>query len=158
MIGLSVAVLVQAPTDRPHPPRVLGAVVAAYGVAIAVTNAGAGLTGNDNTTRTLFTGGNDIPDEFGVSVFPGSVALGLAFVALGAGAWALSATPARVRQVAGAGVVAAAAVLLATYRGAPDSLVIGAGSRAVHCAVLAALGLSVLPGATTGGPGQSSRS
>jgi thiosulfate dehydrogenase [quinone] large subunit len=146
MIGLSIAVLSLAPGDRPHSPRLMGVVVAVYGIVVALTNAEAGLTGDDNLTRTLFTGRNDIPDEFGVSMFPGSILLGLAFVALGVGAWLLAAATPEVRRVLGWAVVGVAAVLLVTYRATPDDLVVGLGSRAVHCGVLAALGLSLLPG------------
>lgn len=146
MVGLSLAVLSLAPGDRPHSPRLMGVAVAVYGMVVALTNAEAGLTGDDNLTRTLFTGRNDIPDEFGVSMFPGSILLGLVFVALGVGAWLLGSAPPDVRRMLGWAVVGVAAVLLATYRAAPDDLVFGLGSRAVHCGVLAALGLSLLPG------------
>lgn len=145
MMGLSVAVLVQAPRDRGQSPASMGGIVMAYGVVVAITNAGAGFLGNDNTSRTLFTGSNDIPDEFGVSMFPGSIALGLVFVVLGAGVWALGRASDGARRIAGWSTVAVAAVLLVTYRAAPDTLIIGLGSRAVHCGVLAALGLSLLP-------------
>jgi len=145
MVGLSVAVLVQAPRDRGQSPRSMGAIVMAYGLLVAVTNAGAGFLGDGNATRTLFTGRNDIPDEFGVSVFPGSIALGLVYVALGSGVWALGRASEEVRRVVGWSAVALAAVMLLTYRAEPDTLVIDLGSRAVHCGVLAALGLSLLP-------------
>lgn len=144
MIGLSIAVLVQAPADFPHSNRVVGAAVAVYGAVVAVANAAAGFGGDGNLTRTWFLGRNDIPDEFGVSVFPGSIALGLVFVALGVATFAASAVPASVRRMAGIGIVAAAAALLLTYRAAPDTLILGLGSRAVHCGVLAMLGLSLL--------------
>ncbi|MCU0310117.1 MAG: hypothetical protein MUE36_04140 [Acidimicrobiales bacterium] len=157
MFGLSIAVLVQAGRSHPHSARSMGVVAAVYGAAVAVTNLAAGFTGDDNITRTLFTGRNDIPDEFGVSVFPGSVALGLVFIAVGIGTWLLAGAGAAARRAVGGGTIALAAVLLFTYRAAPDTLVIGLGSRAVHCAVLAALGLSLLPhhaeqGATASGP------
>jgi len=145
MFGLSLAVLIQAPGSRPHSPKAFGVVVSAYGVVVAAANAAAGATGDDNLTRTLFTGRNDIPDEFGVSVFPGSIALGLVFVALGVAAWFVASAPDQVRRAVGWGAVGVAAVLLLTYRAAPDTLLIGLGSRAVHCGVLAALGLSLLP-------------
>lgn len=145
MFGMSVAVLAQARRDRPHSPRVMGVVVAMYGAIVVVANFAAGFAGDDNVTRTLFTGRNDIPDEFGVSVFPGSVVLGLLFIALGAAAWLLSGSSPDVRRIVGWVTVALAGLLLLTYRAAPDTLVIGLGSRAVHCGVLAALGLSLLP-------------
>jgi uncharacterized membrane protein YphA (DoxX/SURF4 family) len=145
MFGMSVAVLAQARRDRPHSPRLMGIVVAAYGAVVVLANLAAGFTGDDNTTRTLFTGRNDIPDEFGVSVFAGSIALGLAFLVLGIATWLLAGSSIDVRRIVGWVTVAVAALLLLTYRAAPDTLVIGLGSRAVHCAVLATLGLSLLP-------------
>jgi thiosulfate dehydrogenase [quinone] large subunit len=145
MLGLSVAVLVLAPVTRPHSPRLMGAVVVGYGAVVAVTNWAAGFTGDDNVTRTLFTGRNDIPDEFGFNTFSGSVALGLVFVALGLGALVVDRVGDRARRALGWGVVGIATVLLFTYRGDPDTLVIGLGSRAVSCGVLATLGLSLLP-------------
>jgi uncharacterized membrane protein YphA (DoxX/SURF4 family) len=145
MFGMSIAVLTQAGRDRPHSPRLMGAVVAVYGAVVVITNLAAGFTGDDGVTRTLFTGRNDIPDEFGVSVFTGSVALGLVFVAFGVAAWLLAGSSVDVRRIVGWVIVGVAALLLLTYRAAPDTLVIGLGSRAVHCAVLATLGLSLLP-------------
>ncbi|MEZ5143164.1 MAG: hypothetical protein R2726_11700 [Acidimicrobiales bacterium] len=145
MLGLSLAVLTLAPSDRPHSARALGVVVAVYGAVGAVTNAAAGFGGDDNVTRTLFTGRNDIPDELGVSLFPGSVALGLVFVVLGLAAVPLAGLPGRVRRVVGWGTVAVAGLVLLTYRASPDTLLVGLGSRAVHCAVLATLGLSLVP-------------
>jgi uncharacterized membrane protein YphA (DoxX/SURF4 family) len=145
MLGLSLAVLVQAPGHRPHSARLLGSVVVAYGGVVALANGAAGLTGDDNVTRTLFTGRNDIPDEFGVSMFAGSVALGGAFVVLGVAAVGLAGASPTLRRWVGWATVAVALVALFTYRGGPDTLVVGLGSRAVHCGVLAALGLSLLP-------------
>lgn len=51
MIGLSVAVLVQAPASRPHSARLMGAVVVVYGVVVAVSNAAAGFGGDANVRR-----------------------------------------------------------------------------------------------------------
>ena len=145
MLALSIAVLVLAPSSRPHSARLMAIVVIGYGVVVAITNWAAGFTGDDNVTRTLFTGRNDIPDEFGVNTFSGSIALGLGFVAVGVGALFVDRASTTVRRVLGWGVVAIAAVLLLTYRADPETLLIGLGSRAVSCGVLATLGLSLLP-------------
>jgi len=145
MIGLSIAVLVQAPTSRPTSPRALGLVTIGFGLIVILNNISAGLLGDDNVTRSVFTGSNDIPDEFGNAIFTGSIALGLLFVALGAGTWLLGSADAAVRRAVGAGAIVIAAALLFTYRSSPDDLIIGLGSRPVHCGVLAALGLSLLP-------------
>lgn len=145
MIGLSIAVLVQAPRSRPTSPRALGLVTIAFGLVVVLNNRAVGLGGDDNTTRSLFTGSNDIPDEFGNAIFTGSIGLGLLFVALGAGTWLLGSASDAVRRAVGAGAIVVAAALLLTYRSSPDDLIIGLGSRPVHCGVLAALGLSLLP-------------
>ncbi len=145
MLGLSIAVLVQAPTSRPHSARLMAMVVIGYGVVVGVANWAAGFVGDDNVTRTLFTGRRDIPDEFGFNTFSGSIALGLAFVVLGVGALFVDRASDTVRRALGWGVVAVASILLLTYRGSPETLIIGLGSRAVSCGVLATLGLSLLP-------------
>ncbi len=129
MLGLSIAVLVQAPTARPHSSRLMGVVVIGYGVVVAVTNWAAGFTGDDNVTRTLFTGRNDIPDEFAFNTFSGSIALGLAFVVLGVMALFVDRAPDTVRRASGWGLVAIASILLLTYRASPETLIIGLGSR-----------------------------
>ncbi len=145
MTGLSIAVLAMAPRDRPTSARTIGIVVALAGVVTAINNAGGGFGGDDNMTRSLFTGSNDIPDEFGNSVFPGSVALGLAFVVVGVAAWFLAGASIQVRRVAGIATIVVSVVLLLTYHADPSTLVIGLGSRAVHCGMLAAVGLALLP-------------
>jgi hypothetical protein len=145
MIGLSIAVLVQAPRMRPASPRGLGVVTAVYGAVVILNNIEAGLGGDDNRTRTLFTGSNDIPDEFGNAIFPGSIVLGLTFIALAIGVWLLAGAGAVVRRAAGAAAIVVAAAMLLTYRSTPNELIIGLGSRPVHCGVLAILGLALLP-------------
>jgi hypothetical protein len=141
MIGLHLAVLAFAPALRPATPRTMAIVAAAYGVVVAVAHAEAGFTGDGNDTWTLFSGGNDIPDEFGRGTFAGSIALGLLVVALGAAAWRLAGATERARTTGGWILVAVAAVLLFTYHG--SGLVLGLGSRAVTAAVIAAVGLSL---------------
>lgn len=145
MIGLSIAVLAMAPRDRATSARTIGVVVALAGIVTAINNAGSGFGGDDNMTRSLFTGSNDIPDEFGNSVFPGSVALGLALVVVGVAAWFLAGASLQVRRVAGVATIVVAVVLLLTYHADPSTLLIGLGSRAVHCGMLAAVGLALLP-------------
>ena len=145
MIGLSIAVIVEAPRVRPPSPRTTAIIVAAYGLAISANNLLANRADGSDGTKTLFTGGNDIPDEFANAIFVGSVALGLGFVAIAAGAWFVSSADDRVRTIVGGVTIAVAAVLLLTYRSSPDVLAIGLGARASHCAVLAVVGLSLLP-------------
>jgi hypothetical protein len=141
MIAVHLAVLGFAPVLRPTPPAVMAALVAIYGVVVSIAHAEGGFGGDGNDTWTLFTGGNDVPDEFGRATFPGSIALGLVLVAVAAGAWALTKADPRTRTVAGWALVAVAAGLLATY--GTDGLALRLGSRAVTAAVLATLGLTL---------------
>jgi hypothetical protein len=141
MVGLHLAVLSYAPVLRPTSPRTLAAVVGLYAIVVAVAHAGAGFTGGGDDPWTRFGGGNDIPDELGRGTFPGSIALGLAFVGLAAVIWALAGAAPRTRATGGHLLVAAAVVLLLTYRN--DGLAIGLGSRAATTAVLAAAGLAL---------------
>jgi hypothetical protein len=141
MIGLHVAVLGFAPDLRPIGSRAMAVVAAIYGVVLLVAHAEAGFTGDHNRTWTLFTGGNDVPDEFGRGTFSGSIALGLVFVALAIAAWWLAGAPDRTRTTSGWILVGVAVVLLFTYHG--SGLAIGLGSRAVTAALLAAVGLSL---------------
>ena len=141
MIGLHLAVLGFATVLRPTPTRTMAAVVALYGVVVAVAHAEAGFSGDGNGTWTLFTSGNDIPDELGRGTFPGSIALGLLLVAIAAAAWFLADVDRRLRTSSGWVLVALAVVLLLTY--GSDGLALGLGSRAVTAALLAALGLAL---------------
>jgi hypothetical protein len=141
MVGLHLAVLGFAPALRPASPKTMALITAAYGIVVAVAHAEAGFTGDGNDTWTLFSGGDDIPDEFGRGTFPGSLALGLLLVALAAGAWWLAGAPERTRTAAGWGIVGAGLVLLFTYH--DSGLVIGLGSRAATAVIVAAVGLSL---------------
>lgn len=146
MIALHLAVLGFAPVLRPVRARTMAVAVALYGAVVAVAHAEAGFTGDGNDTWTLFTGGNDVPDEFGRGTFPGSIALGLVLVAVAIAAWFLAGAAERVRTAAGWSLVAVSAVLLFTY--GADGLALSLGSRAATAAVLAALGLALAtPGA-----------
>ncbi len=143
MAGLSLAILVSAPAMRPTDAKVMAAVTAAYGVAVAITHAGAGFTGDSNSSWTLFGGARPFLDDFGRNVFPGSIALGVGLVVVALAAWVLAGSGDGVRRVTGWGLVALSAVLLLTY--GPDGLILRLGSKATTVAVLAALGLSLVP-------------
>lgn len=145
MIGLSIAVLVLAPRDRPTSARAIGIVVVLVGIVTAITSIKAGFGGDNMATRSLFTGRNDIPDEFGNAIFPGSIALGLIIAAFGAAAVALGRSRGQVRRAVGIGFIVLAALLLATYSDSPDTLIVGLGSKPVHCGILATVGLCLLP-------------
>jgi len=141
MIGLHLAVLGFAPVLRPASSKAMAVLVATYGIVVAVTHAEAGFTGDGNRTWTLFTGGNDVPDEFGRGTFTGSVALGLLLVVLAVAVWLLSGAADRTRTTGGWILVGVAVVLLFTYHG--SGLAIGLGSRAVTATLVAAAGLSL---------------
>jgi hypothetical protein len=141
MIGLHLAVLAFAAVLQPVSAKALAVATAVYGIVVAVAHAEAGFSGDRNRTWTLFTGGNDIPDEFGRGTFPGSIALGLLLVALAGAAWRLSDADPRTRTIGGWILVGVALVLLFTYD--RSGLAIGLGSRAVTAAVVAAVGLSL---------------
>ena len=139
MVVLHLGILGTAGRARPQSARAMAAVTVGYGVAVAITHAGAGLTGGGDWN--LFSQGNDIPGEWGRGTFPGSLALGLGFVAVGVGTWFLvDRLDPGGRRVLGWAMVGIAAVLLATYR--PDGLVLGLGSRPGNACMLAALGLA----------------
>ncbi|MGH9211386.1 MAG: hypothetical protein ACRD2C_11995 [Acidimicrobiales bacterium] len=148
MVGVHLAILSFAPGLRPTSAKAMAVTVGLYGAMLAVAHAEAGFTGDGNDTWTLFTGGNDIPDELGRGTFPGSIALGLLLLGVAIAAWVFADADQHVRVTAGWGLVAAAVILLLTYRS--DGLLLGLGSKAVTAGVLAAVGLSLAP---TGAPG-----
>lgn len=85
MIALHLAVLATTST-RPRPSlSSRGLVIAGYGVIVALTHRTAGFTGDENKVFALFDQRNDFPGDFGRNVFPGSILLGLIFIALGLG-------------------------------------------------------------------------
>lgn len=140
MIALHLAILVTAPTARVQSARATAVVVAVYGVVVAIAHAGAGVSGAGDWL--LFDQANDFPGDWGRSTFPGSIALGVAFVALAAIVWAVAPRPCPHRgRILGWVLIGVAACLLFSYRS--DGLVIGLGSRAGSAAMLAALGLSL---------------
>jgi thiosulfate dehydrogenase [quinone] large subunit len=140
MVVLHLGILGTAGRARPQSARAMAAVTVGYGVVVAITHAGDGLTGGGD--GGLFSQGNDIPGEWGRGTFPGSLALGLGFVAVGAAAWFLvNRLDPGGRRILGWAMVGVGAVLLATYR--PDGLVLGLGSRPGNACMLAALGLAL---------------
>lgn len=141
MVGLHLAVLVLAPSTRPTAPRVMAVLTMVFGVVVAISHAGAGLTGDGNRSWTLFDGTRDVPDQFGRDVFDGSVALGLLLVAVGIVAWLIAGAEERVRTAVGFALVGASVVLLATY--GPEGLLLRLGSGASTACILGALGLSL---------------
>ncbi len=139
MAGLHVAVLVIAPTARPLTLRATAISVAFYGALVSLTHVGEGLTG---TKFTIFDDGDKFPGDFWKNVFPGSIALGLVFVALGVALYAGRVAVAGRANFVGAGFVAVASALLVSYDS--DGLAIGLGARASSAAALAAAGLALL--------------
>lgn len=140
MIVLHLGILGTAQRARPQSARTMAVVTAGYGVIIAIAHAGAGFTGSGDWN--LFSQQNDIPGEWGQGTFPGSIALGLAFLAVGVAVWFLMDRLGEGEQrILGWSLVGLAAVLLVTYD--PDGLVIGLGSRPGNACVLAALGLAL---------------
>lgn len=139
MIALHLAILVTAPNQRPTSQRIAAAATAVYGVVVVLAHRAGGFAGDGSFT--LFEQRNDFPGDFGRNVFPGSIALGVLFVALGIAAWVLAGRAAHLARPIGYGLVAVAALLLVTY--GPDGLIIGLQSRASTAAVLAGLGLAL---------------
>lgn len=140
MIALHLAILVTARAARPQSARAMAAITAVYGVLVAVVHAGAGFSGSGDWH--LFSQDNDLPGEWGRGTFPGSTAIGLAFVVLGVVGWfAADRLEASVRRAVGWVLVLVGAALLVTYE--PGGLLIGLGSRPGNACMLAALGLAM---------------
>lgn len=134
-------------TTRPGDARsTVAVIVAAYGAVVAVANARNPGLGRDFTRRDewlLFGGDSGFPADFGRNVFPGSVALGIALVAL---AVLVALLAGRSRAWIGGGVAGAVALLLVvTFR--DDGNLLGAkpSVSAVLLAVAFYLGASALP-------------
>lgn len=140
MMALHVALLVTAPVQRPARARSAARVTVGYGALVAVAHITAGLTGDGNAEWTLFGARNDLPGDFGRNLFPGSIALGLLFVALGLAVLVLhDRVPAATASAAGWVLVAVALLLLVTT--GEDGSIIGLGSRASTACMVGALGL-----------------
>jgi len=140
MIVLHLAILVTTRSERPQTARTMGAVTVGYGVVVALSHLGGGLDGAGNWV--LFSQDNDIPGQWGRGTFPGSIAIGVAFVVLGAAVlFAADRMAEQQRRVIGWTVVGVSAVLLITYQ--QGGLIIGLGSRPGNAAMLAALGLAL---------------
>lgn len=144
MMALHLAVLATAPTARRQAASTMAVVAAGYGLALAAVHAGAGFTGEGSWN--LFSGGNDIPDEWAAGTFPGSIAVGLFFVVLGVGGWFVATrVDERLRVRVGWAVVALSALLVLTRD--PGGLVVGFGARPANLCIAAALGLALaVPG------------
>ncbi len=143
MAALCFAILVMARSLRPTTPKVMAAITIGYGIVVAIGRARNGFAGTGEGKRVLFGSGGWIAN-FGQNTFPGSIALGLILIAAGAAAWFVSEAADRdVRRWIGWGTVVAAALLLVTY--SSDGTIIGLGSKATTAAVVAALGLALLP-------------
>lgn len=142
MIALHLAILALAPKVRPISNRALALLISVYGVVVIGAHLDGGFTGDGSFS--LFAQPNDFPGDFGRNVFPGSIALGLVFILIGAVAWRLGAQPPRMQSTIGRVVLALAAALLLTYRG--DGLVIGLHARSTSVAVLAAVGWMMAAG------------
>lgn len=148
MAAIHLALLVMASDLRPHSPKVLGAVMAGYGLVVALAHIGAGLTGDGNKKWTVFATSTVSKDkdwfsDFGKNVFPGSILVGVILVALGVvvALGLLSSTASMARSV-GLALVGLGTVMLLSYR--EDGTFIGLGSKATTACVVAALGLSLL--------------
>lgn len=144
MIALHLAILAGVPRAKPQESSTMALVATGYGVAIGIAHIGAGLTGSGDWL--LFDQDNSVPGEWGRGTFPGSIALGLAFVVVGLLAWWATEhlDPDRMRVI-GWGVVGISVVLLLTDRS--GGLFVGLGSRPGNAAVLAAVGLALaVPG------------
>ena len=140
MVALHLAILVTASTARPQSARAMAAVTAGYGIAVGIARAGAGFDGSGDWK--LFSQMNDLPGEWGRGTFPGSIAIGIIFVALGlVGWWAAEHLADRHRRILGFGMVGLGALLLPTYDS--DGLFFGLGSRPGNACILAALGLAL---------------
>lgn len=83
MIAVHLALLATTATVPRPSVSSRGLVVAGYGVIVALTHRAAGLTGDENKVFSLFDQPNDFPGDFGRNVFPGSILLGIVFVAIG---------------------------------------------------------------------------
>jgi len=140
MIVLHLAILVTTRSERPQTARAMGAVTIGYGVIVALSHLGAGLDGTGDWV--VFSQDNSFPGQWGRGTFPGSIAIGVAFVVLGAAVLlAADRLADQQRRVIGWAVVAVSAMLVLTYQ--QGGLVIGLGSRPGNAAMLAALGLAL---------------
>ena len=142
MMLLHVGVLATSDHRRTQPERAMAWIAIAYGIVVAAAHGGAGFGGDGNGSWSLFGQRNDLPGDFGRNVFPGSIALGAIFVALGVGALvAHSKLSVRARRPGGWVLCALGLVLLVTVDA--DGLALGLGSRSTTACVLIAIGLAV---------------
>ena len=140
MIVLHLGILATASTARPQSARTMGIVTVGYGVVLMIVHAGAGLTGSGDWN--LFSQETAFPGQWGRGSFPGSLAIGLGFVVIGAAGWWIADHVAeQQRRIIGWALVAVGALLLITYE--QGGLVVGLGSRPGNACILAALGLAL---------------
>ena len=140
MIALHLGILATVASARPQTARTMGIVTAGYGVALVIVHAGAGLDGSGDWT--LFSQGNAFPGEWGSGTFPGSIAIGLGFVLIGAAGWWIADHVAEQRRrIIGWILVAVGALVILTYE--EGGLIIGLGSRPGNACILAAMGLAL---------------
>lgn len=152
MMLLHLAVWLTA-ASRPCPkPATVAGWVGAYGAVMGMANARRPFTGGAGEWL-LFGSRTDLPGDFGRNVFSGSIALGLVFVALGTAALLSARLADRARLAAGASLLVLAAV--GVFTSGPGGTALGLHSTTGSAAVLAALGLVMIPpGRDLSGTGQ----
>lgn len=127
----------------------VAAATAAYGIVMVVANWNNYFITNDFTPRSkwvLFNGSSGFPDDFGRSVFPGTIALGLMYIAVAALVALLAGT--RPARVAGGVLVTVSLLLVVTYREDGNLL----GARPSAAAALLAVGLYLVASAFSPSP------
>lgn len=141
MIVLHIAILGTTRSERAQTASTMAVVAVAYGLFVALANAGAGFTG-DGDWHLLSRTNPNVPADWGVATFPGSIALGLLVAIIGAAGWfAQRRLDGATRRWAGWATVAVAGLLVLTYRS--GDMVIGLGAVPGNVAVVAAVGLAL---------------
>lgn len=141
MIVLHLGVLATTRTERGQTAGAMAVVTMAYGLLVALANLRAGFTGAGDW-HLLARDNPNVPADWGVATFPGSIALGLLVAVVGAAGWfAHRQLGDATRRWVGWGTVAVAALLVLSYRA--GDLGIGLGSVPGNVAVVAALGLAL---------------
>jgi thiosulfate dehydrogenase (quinone) large subunit len=156
MIVLHLGVLTTTRTERGQTAGTMAVVTVAYGLLVAIANLRAGFTGGGDW-HLLARDNPNVPADWGVATFPGSIALGLLIALIGAVGWfAHRRFDGTTRRWVGWGAVAAAGLLVLTYRA--GELGVGLGSVPGNAAVVGALGLALAVAPPPGGAdGRASR-